>query len=293
MSDFIQRFHFLESPVRGEMAQLDESYQAVLERHDYPARVQALLGELMTASVLLAATLKFEGSLILQARGQGVLSALMAECNDAGQVRAIAQMDEPWSAALDSQPLEALFPNGQLAITIEPQQGERYQGIVPLQGQSLAHCLEHYFDQSEQLPTRLWLAADEGQAGGLLLQILPGAQDADQADSDIWPRLQQLAGTVKAEELTLLPATELLYRLFHEENVELLQEDAVSFHCNCSRERTEQALISLGEAELRDIVAEQGRIQVSCQFCHQEYAFDPIDVEQLIRGGSGQTSQLH
>lgn len=291
MSDFIQRFHFSDSPVRGEIVQLEATLAEVLARHTYPERVANLLGEAIAASVLLASTLKFEGALILQARGEGPLELLMVECNHRREVRAIAQVREDWSEACAELPLEALFANGQLAITIDPVDGQRYQGIVPLQGQRLASCLEHYFAQSEQLPTRLWLAADEDGAAGLLLQVLPGHDQGE--DADIWPRLTQLTDTVRTDELLELPASELLYRLYHEESVELHAAADVCFRCTCSRERTEQVLLSLGEAELRGILAEQGRIDISCQFCHQEYGFDAIDVEQLLRGGAGHPGQLH
>ena len=291
MSDFIQRFHFQDSPVRGEVVQLEQSVEAVLERHDYPERVRQLLGELMAASVLLASTLKFEGSLILQARGDGPLDTLMAECNHLGQVRAIAQLGESWSDASATLPLRQLLGDGQLAITIDPEEGERYQGIVPLDGDLLAECIEHYFFQSEQLPTRLWLASADGLAGGMLLQVLPGRDPG--SDEDAWPRLQQLTDTVRPEELLELPADELLYRLYHEETVELFPPLEVVFACSCSRERTEQVLISLGQEELYTLLEEQDRIAVSCQFCNQEYVFDTIDVEQMLRGGSGQPPSLH
>lgn len=291
MSDFIQRFHFSDSPVRGELVQLEATLAEVLDRHDYPDAVVRLLGEAMAACVLLASTLKFEGALILQARGEGPLSLLMVECNHRREVRAIAQTGEDWDDSCATLPLEQLFANGQLAITIDPADGQRYQGIVPLQGHHLAACIEHYFQQSEQLPTRLWLAADHEAAAGLLLQVLPGHDQGE--DADIWPRLTQLTDTVQADELLELPASELLYRLYHEETVELHPSDDVCFRCTCSRERTEQVLLSLGEPELRDILAEQGSIEISCQFCHQEYRFDPIDVEQLLRGGAGHPGQLH
>lgn len=291
MSDFVQRFHFSESPVRGMLVQLGDSVEAVLERHSYPERVANLLAEALAASVLLASTLKFEGSLILQARGNGPLETLMVECNHRHELRGIAQISESWTEASAELSLPELFGEGQLSITIDPDNGQRYQGIVPLNSNTLAACLEHYFEQSEQLPTKLWLAADDGNAAGLLLQVLPGHDKAE--DADIWPRLCQLSNTVKTEELLELPATELLYRLYHEETVELHEADEVVFHCSCSRERTEQVLLSLGEAELRGIIAEQGAIDISCQFCNQEYRFDPIDVEQMLRGGSGVSRQLH
>ncbi len=291
MSDFVQRFHFSESPVRGELVQLDDSVEAVLERHRYPERVANLLAEALAASVLLASTLKFEGSLILQARGNGPLETLMVECNHRRELRGIAQVSESWTDASAALPFSELFGEGQLAITIDPDHGERYQGIVPLDGATLAACLEHYFAQSEQLPTRLWLAAEGGNAAGLLLQVLPGHDKPE--DADIWPRLCQLTDTIKTAELLDLPTTELLYRLYHEELVELHETHEVVFRCTCSRERTEQVLLSLGEAELHDIVAEQGAIDISCQFCNQEYRFDPIDVEQMLRGGTGASRQLH
>lgn len=292
MSDQIQRFHFSDSPVRGELVQLTGSVEEVLERHDYPERVERLLAEAMAASVLLATTLKFEGSLILQARGNGPLETLMVECNHRREVRAIARVGEDWSPAAEQLSLGELFGNeGQLAITIDPEVGQRYQGIVPLDGDTLAACLEHYFMQSEQLPTRLWLASTDEGAAGLLLQVLPGHDQGE--DADIWPRLCQLTNTVTAPELLGLAATDLLFRLYHEETVELHPSEAVSFRCTCSRERTEQVLLSLGEPELRDIVADQGAIEVSCQFCNQEYRFDPIDVEQMLRGSGGGSERLH
>ncbi|MDQ8036964.1 MAG: Hsp33 family molecular chaperone HslO [Pedobacter sp.] len=291
MSDFVQRFHFSESPVRGELVQLSDSVGAVLDRHDYPPRIANLLSEALAASVLLTSTLKFEGSLILQVRGNGPLEALMVECNHRRELRGIAQLGESWTDASAALSLPELVGEAQLVITIDPDHGQRYQGIVPFNSETLAGCLEHYFEQSEQLPTRIWLAADGENAAGLMLQVLPGHDEG--SDADIWPRLCSLTETITAQEMLELPATELLYRLYNEEVVELLQTDEVIFRCNCSRERTEQVLISLGEAELRDIVAEQGAIEISCQFCNQEYRFDPIDVEKMLRGGSGGSHRLH
>ena len=292
MTDTVQRFHFSESPVRGEVVHLGDSLKAVLDCHAYPERVITLLGEAITASVLLTSPLKFEGSLILQIRGDGPLRTLMAECNHRRELRAIVQVADGWNEQTAALPLSQLFGNGQLVITIDPENGQRYQGIVPLNNDKLSECIEHYFEQSEQLPTRLWLACNGESAAGLMLQALPGYDKSE--DADMWPRLCQLTETVTDQELLDLPTTELLYRLYHEETVELHGTKEVCFKCSCSRMRTEQALFSLGEAELRNIIKEQGSINVSCQFCNREYGFDPIDVEQILRGGTGGGSaQLH
>lgn len=286
MTDLLHRFLFEGTAVRGEVAQLETSFQTVLARHDYPPRVQTLLGELMTAALLLSATLKFEGSLILQARGHGPLDTLMAECNHRRELRAIAHVSPNWSTAHENAPLAELLADGQLAITIDPHQGQRYQGIVPLDGDTLAKCLEHYFAQSEQLPTRLWLSAESGRAGGLLLQVLPGGQNEVDDDGDRpWERLSQLAATVTGGELRELAIDTLLYRLFHEETVRVEPAATACFHCSCSRSRTENALLALGEPDLRALLEEkQGEIKAACQFCHQVYRFDRVDIENLLRG---------
>lgn len=292
MSDFIQRFHFTNSPVRGELVQISESVEAVLDRHDYPSNVANLLAEAMAACTLLASALKFEGSLILQARGDGPLETLMVECNHRRELRAIAQLGESWSDAANHLPLPELLGQGQLAITIDPEKGQRYQGIVPLDNDRLSTCLEHYFQQSEQLPTRIWLATGEAAGAGLMLQVLPGHDHEE--DADLWPRICQLSDTIKPDELLNLPTEDILYRLYHEESVELHEPQPVCFRCSCSRERTEQVLLSLGEAELRGIVEEQGEIDISCQFCNQHYRFDAVDVEQLLLGGNiNSQGQLH
>lgn len=292
MSDILQRFHFVGSPVRGEICQLGEGYREILSRHDYPPVLQRLLGEAVAAVVLMASSLKFEGTLILQIQSEGALSTLMAECDDEGAFRAIARYDE---AALAALPADAgwttLTGPGQLILTIDPEEGERYQGIVALEGDNLAAALDGYFSRSEQLPTRFQLAADGAQAGGLLLQVLPGHDAGD--DADVWPRVLNLAATLKAEELTGLAAEEVLYRLYHEEQVELFPGQDLHFHCSCTRERSSNALRSLDSDELHALLAEnEGRIEVDCQFCRQRYVFDRIDVEQIVLGASPASPRL-
>ncbi len=280
-TDYRTKFLFENLAIRGEIVRLETTVQTVLAKHAYPLPVQALLGEALVAAALLAGTIKFDGLLVLQAKGEGPLTLLMAECSHNGKLRAIAR----YEGDVPNAPLVHLLGAGMshLAITIDPAQGTRYQGIVPLDGSSLAECVEHYFSQSEQLGTRLWLVAGQGRAAGLLLQELP-ATGGNVPDADAWNRLCRLTDTLTGEELLSLPAETLLNRLFHQEDVRLFDADSLKFTCSCSLERTRNALRSLGAAELRSILTEQGRIETTCQFCNERRTFDSIDVEALIRG---------
>ncbi len=279
MPDIRQRFYFAHSPVRGEIVQTQDCLSEIFERHAYPSVIQKLLAEFVTACVLLTATLKLEGRLSLQARGNGALKMMMAECNHHHQIRAIAQLNEEADFANEAS-LSDLLADGLLVITLEPENGQRYQGIVELTGDNLADYLENYFSQSEQLPTRLWLAADQTQGAGLLLQALPQSQEDE--DEDRWTRLVQMTQTLKTDELLGLSADEILYRLYHEEEVTLPESQAVTFSCTCSRDGTAQALLSIGQAECEDILAEQGEIRLNCQFCHTEYVFELTEIRQLF-----------
>lgn len=279
MSDTLLRFDFAQSPIRGEICQLHALCHAVTDRHDYPLPVRTLLGEAMSAVVLMAAMLKLEGSLILQIEGDGPVNLVMAECNHRGEVRAMASHgDDP----VPDEGWLAMVGQGRLLLTIDPEDGQRYQGIVPLEGASLAEALGHYFAQSEQLPTEFHLFADGERAGGLMLQVLPGHDQGD--DTDLWPRVRNLAATLSASEMLSLDAESVLYRLFHEETVQLLAEQALAFVCSCSRARSENALRAIAEDELKQLLDEQGGlIEVRCQFCLQRYPFDRIDIEQMLR----------
>ncbi len=279
MPDIRQRFYFAHSPVRGEIVQTQDCLSEIFERHAYPSVIQKLLAEFVTACVLLTATLKLEGRLSLQARGNGALKMMMAECNHHHQIRAIAQLNEKADFANEAS-LSDLLADGLLVITLEPENGQRYQGIVELTGDNLADYLENYFSQSEQLPTRLWLAANQTQGAGLLLQALPQSQEDE--DEDRWTRLVQMTQTLKTDELLGLSADEILYRLYHEEEVTLPESQAVTFSCTCSRDGTAQALLSIGQAECEDILAEQGEIRLNCQFCHTEYVFELTEIRQLF-----------
>lgn len=283
LPDQVQRFLFDDTAVRGELVQLHQSYQEVLIRHDYPPAIEKLLGELLAAAALLTATVKLEGTLTLEARGKGAVSLLMAECNTGAQggdqLRAIARYkDEP-----TGQTLTELLGGGQLVITLDPYEGQRYQGIVALDQETLTACLEDYFTSSEQLPTKLWLAADSKGAGGLLLQKLPN--DSHNKDPDAWARLGHLAATTTSEELLHLEQHELLHRLFHEEPLRVFEPQLFKFGCTCSRERIANALASLGKEELKEALQDQGKLTTQCHFCNTNYIFTKDDLPELLNEG--------
>jgi len=274
--DSLQRFIFENEPIRGEIVHLDATWQAVLERRQYPPRVREVLGELMAAAALLTSTLKFDGRLIMQIQGKGPVSLLVVECTSDRTMRAIAQ----WQGEIPDAPLAALVGDGRLAVTIDPLKGkERYQAIVALEGLTVAEAFENYFARSEQLATRLWLASDPQQAAGMLLQRLP---DAEPSDDDAWVRAVHLGSTITREELLALPVREIVHRLYHEEDIRLFSRMPVSFRCSCSRARVEAVLRMLGRDEIHSILDEQGSVSVDCEFCGSRYEFDRIDAEQLF-----------
>ena len=272
--DNLHRFIFSAGGVRGELIQLDASYRAVLHERNYPEPVAQQLGEALAAVSLLSATIKYQGSLILQTQAQGPLHTLVAQATHAGSIRGLAR----WREASTLSAGESLFGEGRLVITLEPEKGEPYQGIVSLSNQSLSESLEAYFEHSEQLSTRLWLAADNQTAVGLMLQILPGSDQ----ESAHWESILSLAQTVTRQELLTLDAETLLYRLFHEEGVRMLDSSPVAFRCQCNQERIANALRTFERAELDEILREEGVISVDCEFCNKHYAFDRVDLEALL-----------
>lgn len=286
MSDTLQRFLFENASIRGELVQLDASWQAALERHDYPEAVRGPLGEMMVAAVLLAATMKFEGNITLQVRGSGPITMLVVDCTprrSAGEEGALYHIRGMalWRGEVPDGDLQSRFGDGNLVITIDPGRGsQRYQGVVALSGSSLADAIDDYLERSEQLATRMWLASDGERAAGMLLQKLPENGVVD--DADAWERLTILADTVRDDELLQLEQQELIHRLFHEEDVRLFDREPVAFHCHCSRERVADSLRSLGRDELMQIIEQEERIEVNCHFCNRQYLFDAVDTEQLF-----------
>ncbi|SFU42689.1 Hsp33 family molecular chaperone HslO [Halomonas korlensis] len=291
MNDQIQRFLFDRTNVRGEIVTLEQAYQDVLERHHYSPAINHLLGELLAAVALLTDTVKLDGTLSIEVRGKGALALLMAESNPGGELRAIARLAEDAEPPTDDMSFHELIGDGQIMITLDPREGQRYQGIVALEHDSLAECLEAYFAQSEQLPTRLWLAASDSRAGGLLLQRLP--EGSQNQDDDAWGRTVQLAATLTTDELLGLEQRDMLYRLYHEETVRVYEPKSLRFACTCSRRRIGEGLLTLGEAELREVLAEQGEIETQCHFCHSRYRFSPADIEALLVAADDEPPVIH
>ena len=272
MQDHKQRFLFPDSDIRGELVQVESSVSRIIEGHNYPLPVQGLIGEAVAAVALLASTLKFKGRLALQAQG------------NEGELRAVARHSDgqDWSQG----DVRTLIGDGNMVITIIPEQGQQYQGIVPLTGDTLAQCLEAYFQQSEQLPTRLWLASGNNRAAGLLLQRLPNQLAGTDANAQMWEHLEALATTLTLEELLNLDDQTILHRLFHDTPPQLPDAQALQFGCTCTRERNRNALLSLGNQELQTLLDEDGEVTLTCDFCRHQETFDAVDLAEMIRESS-------
>jgi molecular chaperone Hsp33 len=294
--DCLHRFMFEQFPIRGHLVHLDAAWRALIEHREYPAAVRDTLGEAVAASLLLAATVKFEGVLSLQLQGDGPVHLLLAQCTGGLGVRGLARYQEDVhtgagaGTGADADGIVNLIGAGNLTVTLETDDGtQRYQGIVPVAGRRLAESLQVYFENSEQLPTRLWLHADAFGASGMLLQKLPAAEAPPGADTaaveDAWRRVQLIGETLTPEELHTLADAEILRRLFNEDDVRLFEPAPVYFRCRCSRERVSRMLQGLGHAETRSVLAERGEVEVRCDFCNRAYVFDAVDVEQLFNAG--------
>jgi molecular chaperone Hsp33 len=310
--DSLHRFMFEQYPIRGHLVHLDAAWRALIEHREYPAAIRNALGEAVAASLLLASTVKFEGVLSLQLQGDGPVHLMLAQCTSGLGVRGLARVREPTPDGADTlagagvgnpagvaaSRIGDLLGNGNLTVTLETDDGaQRYQGIVSIEGQSLAESLQVYFENSEQLPTRLWLHADASGASGMLLQKLPGAHaspgieavDAAAVD-DAWRRVQLIGETLTSEELRTLSDAQILHRLFNEDDVRLFEPAPVYFRCRCSRERVGGMLQGLGEAETRSVLLERGEVEVRCDFCNRAYVFDAVDVAQLFNAGAASIS---
>ncbi|MBV8307091.1 MAG: Hsp33 family molecular chaperone HslO [Gammaproteobacteria bacterium] len=307
--DQVRRFIFENQPVRGHWVHLESAWRELRAHATYPPPVIELLGQAVVASVLLAATLKFRGTLTFQLQGNGVVSLLVAQCSHDFRVRAVARCDETALAALTggtAQRGAALFrrlvgDSGLVMVTIEAEEKSlRYQGVVPLSGASLAESLEAYFASSEQLPTRVLLTADEEHGAGMLVQKLPGAEEEGTFDSgaieEAWLGAQRgIARLGKSRGLRGHRIEELLARGFPDQDLRLFRGTPVRFECRCSEGRVAGLLRALGAEEVRDVLREQGAVTVTCEFCHHPYRFDSVDVEALFADASdaGDSYSIH
>jgi molecular chaperone Hsp33 len=289
MTDKLHRFIFDNVAIRGEWLQLQQAWQAVLIRRDYPLAIQRALGDMIAAAALLADTVKIKGRIVLQIKGDGPASLLMAECTSDNTVRAYGQ----WSGELkEDASLTEITGKASLAITIEVEGAKQpYQGVVAVEADSLARVLETYFEQSEQLQTRIWLANNSQAVAGLFLQQLP-AQQRSETELENWSRISHLASTVSDDELLSLDVEVLLNRLFHEEDCRLLAATELEFACSCSRERVADTIRLVGEAEIMSILEEKGEVEVACEFCNEHYRFDKVDVVELFLQADSKTT-LH
>ena len=272
MSDKIHRFIFDSFGIRGELVQLENSVQRMLQDHDYPPLIASLLQQVAAAAILMTTTLKFEGRLSIQLQTNSALKLLVIQCNHKLGFRGIARLDK--AKSLDGSTFKELTKNGKLTITIEPKKGKRYQGLVALEKDNFSHCIEEYFNQSEQLRTRIWLFNNDSRVTGLMLQALP-----DMLSQDSFDHLVYLAQTLTEVECLTMDASILLHRLFHEEKVRNLLVENVKFQCGCSKKKMLNSISLFPEEEIEGIIEAKGHVAVKCEFCLAQFKFKHVDIK--------------
>lgn len=302
--DTLQKFMVEGVAVRGELVEISNSWQQMQARHDYPRAVQTLLGEMVAAAALLSANLKFDGMLIMQIHGDGPVRLLVVECDSKLTLRATAKLAPDMPIADDARlpELVNMHGKGRFVITLDPLEKlpgqQAYQGIVPLDGDDVASVIENYMQRSEQLDTRLWIAADQQVARGLLLQKLPQSgglrasqgvalrADDEDNETETWNRIVMLAATLKKPELLDTDIATLMRRLFWEETIRVFSPQHPHFHCSCTREKVGNMLKLLGPGEIDSALAECEPLGIDCDFCGQHYEFDRVDCAQLFAGNT-------
>ncbi len=294
--DTLQKFIFDNAAVRGELVEISDTWREIQARHGYPRAVRAMLGEMVAASALLSANLKFNGSIVMQIHGDGPVRLLVVECDADLRIRATAKLAPDAEVADDATLTDLLNVNGKgrFVITLDPLEkmpGQQpYQGIVPLDGENVATVIENYMMRSEQLDTRLWLAADDKVSRGMLLQKLPRhsgkadqtAQATEEEDLETWNRAVVLGSTLKQEELLSTDIETLLNRLFWEETIRVFDPQHPQFHCSCTREKVGNMLKMLGQPEVESALSDLGELGINCDFCGKHYSFDKVDCAQLF-----------
>ncbi len=274
----LQRFLFEHAAIRGELIHLDSVYQIIGQQRHYPPKVKQLLGEALMACVLLVGSIKFEGEMSLQFQGDERFPLMLVQCDHLLHLRGFANFAENKT----DEEYEAAFLQGNLVINLTPHhQTQTYQSIVPLTSVSMSDNLMHYFAQSEQLPSKVWFAMDDNHAAGVLLQLMPGQNSLQR--EQFWEYAVHIGETITAGELLSLDNATLLHRLYHETELRLYPERAIQFKCRCTQEKMQQVLGILGEKEVQDLLQEKGQVDIRCEFCNQNYMFDPIDIALLFR----------
>jgi molecular chaperone Hsp33 len=298
--DILQKFIFDNAAVRGELIEISNAWREIQARHDYPKAVRDLLGEMVAAAALLSANLKFNGAIVMQIHGDGPVKLLVVECDANLRLRATAKLASGSTVADDATLTELLNVNrkGRFVITLDPvdkMPGQQpYQGVVPIVGDDIATVIENYMLRSEQMDTKLWLAADDQVARGLLLQKLPRnsavegqvAQATEEEDAETWNRAIALGGTLQRGELLTTDVPTLLKRLFWEETIRVFDPAHPEFHCSCSREKVGNMLKMLGREEVESALADLGQLGINCDFCGKHYGFDAVDCAQLFATGT-------
>ena len=277
--DAVRKYLCDDAPdARLMTVKLGQSTDDMLDHQQMPAPIKALCAELVAATCVLAHMLKFDGEMIIQIKSAGPVTMMVAECSSEGRIRATAQWDDIDHYTTFSE----LIGKGYMAVTVDPKHGERYQGIVPLESGSIEGCINHYFDSSEQLDTKLWLSSDATTVAGLLIQRIPDEGGSRTSTASNWETLSTLAATVTKEELASEAGPLLIYKLFHELSPRSFDPFSIRFGCSCTRERSSRAIRALGETEVKQLFAEQPSVTVDCHFCGRVYQYDQADLEWLL-----------
>ena len=275
--DTLQRFMFEHASIRGEIVHLREAYQTIMQQRPYPPAVKNLLGEALVSCILLAGSIKFEGDISLQFKGDERLPFIIVQCDNQLNIRACAKYNNGTESDYEQG-----FMHGQMSLTIQQyKQTNSYQSIVPIRSTSMADNLMHYFAQSEQVPSKVWLAISEESAAGMILQLMPDQNTAQR--EEFWEYAVQIGQTITEVELLTLDNETILHRLYHETVLRLYDARTVRFKCRCNQDKMKQVLTTLGEADVQQLLKESGHVEVCCDFCNQRYVFDPIDIAMLFR----------
>lgn len=293
--DTLQRFIFENDPVRGEYIKLVESYQTILQQHNYPEIIRDVLGEALCIAALLSAIIKFKGRLTIQLRGKGKLQLLLAQCDDQNQLRGLAKYDDD----INKEELLDSLKNGLLVMMLDSgSSGQRYQGIVEWTGTSIAESIEHYFKHSEQLDTRIWLSVNDRYAIGYLLQIIPLQEkhSVGLQEEVLTPSWQRIVGMTESNAISILNKfdyPDCITHLYPEETLRIFAGNKVRFHCGCTEKRSRDAIYVLGREEAEAELKDKQVIVVTCEFCNKEYVYDRVDVEQIFRSGDNTAPDNH